>query len=351
MKWRLVLWTVALAAAVVPWPSALVERLYSRGMFPLWQAPMTSLSNRLSFALFDFLLVAVVLSFVILTVRDARKFSKRRWRAVGRVVARVATIAAGAYLAFLAAWGLNYRRQPIDHRLQFDVRRVTRDRLVDLGNRSADQLNVLHAAAHRRGWPPPDRLDHELAAAFAVTQRALGASGGLVPARPKRTLLDGYFRRAGVAGMTDPYFLETLVASDLLPIERPMVVAHEWSHLAGLADEGEANFAGWLACLRGTPSHQYSAWLFLYSEVAGGLPAGEQRRLAAALTDGPRADLEAIRQRLLKNLNPTVSAAGWRVYDQYLKANRIDEGTASYGQVVRLVLGTQFDAGWSPRLR
>jgi hypothetical protein len=35
-----------------------------------------------------------------------------------------------------------------------------------------------------------------------------------------------------------------------------------------------------------------------------------------------------------------VSAAGWRVYDQYLKVNRVDEGTASYAEVVRLVLGT-----------
>jgi hypothetical protein len=36
-----------------------------------------------------------------------------------------------------------------------------------------------------------------------------------------------------------------------------------------------------------------------------------------------------------------VSAAGWRVYDRYLKANRIEAGTASYAQVVRLALGTQ----------
>jgi hypothetical protein len=42
--------------------------------------------------------------------------------------------------------------------------------------------------------------------------------------------------------MTDPFFLETLVASDVLPFERPFLVAHEWSHLAGIADEGEANF-------------------------------------------------------------------------------------------------------------
>ena len=42
--------------------------------------------------------------------------------------------------------------------------------------------------------------------------------------------------------MTDPFLLETLIAPDLLEVERPFVIAHEWAHLAGYADESEANF-------------------------------------------------------------------------------------------------------------
>ena len=72
--------------------------------------------------------------------------------------------------------------------------------------------------------------------------------------------------------MTDPYFLETLVSSQLLPFERPFVLAHEWSHLTGLADEGDANFLGWLACVRAAPPQQYSGWLFLYSRSVGHVP-------------------------------------------------------------------------------
>jgi hypothetical protein len=140
--------------------------------------------------------------------------------------------------------------------------------------------------------------------------------------------------------MTDPFFLETLVASDLLPFERPFVVAHEWSHLAGFADEGEANFIGWLTCLRGDVPAQYSGWLSLYTELASGLPRRDRVDLAAGLAPGPRADLQAMADRLARNVSPAVSAAGWRVYDQYLKANRIEAGAASYAEVVRLALGT-----------
>ena len=34
-----------------------------------------------------------------------------------------------------------------------------------------------------------------------------------------------------------------------------------------------------------------------------------------------------------------------------LRANRIEEGIASYNAVVRLMLGTSLDADWNPRLR
>ena len=50
-----------------------------------------------------------------------------------------------------------------------------------------------------------------------------------------------------------------------------MTVAHEWAHLAGYADEGEANFVGWLVCIDAGDAARYSGWLFLYSEVLSGL--------------------------------------------------------------------------------
>jgi hypothetical protein len=39
------------------------------------------------------------------------------------------------------------------------------------------------------------------------------------------------------------------------------------------------------------------------------------------------------------------------VYDSYLKANRVQEGIASYDAVVRLMLGTRFGPRWTPVVR
>ena len=43
--------------------------------------------------------------------------------------------------------------------------------------------------------------------------------------------------------------------------------------------------------------------------------------------------------------------AAWRVYDSYLKANRVESGVRDYGEVVRLLAGTRFDERWRPVLK
>src|SRR5262249_43287650 len=161
-----------------------------------------------------------------------------------------------------------------------------------------DELNRLYAQAHADGWPEPHVIDQSVVNALTRVADETGGRFG-VPARPKRSVLNWYFRRAAVDGMTDPYCLETLVSSDVLPFERPFVVAHEWSHLAGVGDEGEANFLGWLACVRGGPPQQYSGWLFLYSQLAAELRGPARTEVLRQLGPGPRADLIAIHDRVV----------------------------------------------------
>jgi hypothetical protein len=66
--------------------------------------------------------------------------------------------------------------------------------------------------------------------------------------------------------------------------------------------------------------------------------------------DGPRQDLRAIRERY-QRATPLVRDAARGAYDSYLKANRVEEGIASYDAVIRLMLGTEFASDGVPRLR
>jgi hypothetical protein len=333
---------LAAGAAVIAWPQAAVERWYSTGAYAIFQRPLTELSNLVPFALADILIVVVIAAWLVPAIADVSR-SRRQgaWLTLRRIVSRSLVFAAAIYLAFLLLWGLNYQRVPLERKVAFDARALTPAAARSAAAAAVSRVNALYGRAHSTGFPASGEIDASLAAAFAGVVRDLGGSERTVPGRPKHTLLNWYFRPAAVDGATDPFFLETLIASELLPVERPFIVAHEWSHLAGFADEGEANFAGWLTCTRASPPVQYSGWLFLYSEAVRSLPRRDREAMAAALAAGPRDDLRAVAARVAQGVRPQVAAAGWRVYDRYLKANRIEAGAASYAQVIRLVLGTE----------
>ena len=350
----LVLVALAVAAAWMPTPPGLVERVYSTWAYAGLQGVLTGLSNRTPFALLDALIILVVSGWFTLAVRDilrTRRMQGKLLPAAARISARTVVWAAGFYLLFLLVWGLNYRRTPLEEKLAFDNQAVTPEAANALALTAVERLNTLHAPAHAAGWPDGGAIDRSLADAFVRADRAVGGRGTVTPGRPKSTLLDWYFRRTATDGMTDPYFLETLISSSLLPFERPFVVAHEWSHLAGLAQEGEANFLAWLACVNASNAAEYSGWLFLYSQLVAALDEERRADLRSALAAGPRADLMAIRERVERDIDPRLAAAGRSLYDRYLKANRVEEGVESYGQVVRLTLGVRFRPGWVPQIR
>ena len=128
---------------------------------------------------------------------------------------------------------------------------------------------------------------------------------------------------------------------EVLPFERPFVLAHEWAHLAGHAPESEASFVAFLACLQGTREAQYSGWLDLFLHVlrnaagasAAGVARGARRR-ARAPTCAPSTPACGACSR-------PFTSVSWSVYDQYLRANRVESGVANYDEVVTLVLGSR----------
>ena len=340
---------LALVLAFAPVPAGFIERWFSTGAYPVIQRAVTSATNGVPLAFFDLLLVVALVATVVVLVRGIRtSWRSRRPNPILVALGHVAAAAAVAYLVFLGGWGFNYRRLPMSERLSVARGAPSSEDVLQLGLRAVAEMNRLYEPAHRVGWSADVSNDPALRAAFDEVQRTLGDSAPAVPGRLKATIFGAYFRWVGVDGMINPFGLEVLANPDLLPFERPFVAAHEWAHLAGYAHEAEANFVGWLTALRADVPAQYSAWLFLYWQVSGEVGEGDRSRLAAALEPGPRRDVEAIIERLRRGRWPMLQRAGWAAYDQYLKANRVDEGIRSYGEVVTLILRARFEDGWIP---
>ena len=330
---------LAVAAAVVPIAPSRVERWYSTTLYLSLQPHLTSLSSLVPIALLD-LGVGVLILFLVWTfARDWR--SAGRLRAVARSLWRTTVTVAIVYLLFLATWGLNYRRVPLEQKLDFDRGRITHDAALALATRAVEEVNAGHAAAHAATLDPA-ALERSLADAL----RVVGAPVGARSAPPKRSLAGLYFRYAAIDGMTVPVFLEIILNPDLLAVERPSVLAHEWAHLAGYADESEASFIAWIAGTRGSdPVARYSAWLDTYSLAYNALPRAMRAKIPP-LDEGPRSDLAAIRARYARS-SPTVRHVAREAYDSYLRANRIEEGIDNYAVALQLMLGAQLPASGS----
>lgn len=341
---------LGVAAALAPIAPATVERVYSRAVYATLQPLVTSVSSLLPFAVFDVLMGFALVWLIVRCLRLRRVAGAQRWRALGRFAGDLVGGLAIFYLVFLALWGLNYRRLPITSGLDFDRARVTPASVDALAGRAVREINRLHAPAHAAlsGAATLAAVRVRLAPAFANAQRALGATRLATPGRPKWSVVSPFFRWATVDGMVNPFGLEVLVNPDVLPVERPFVVAHEWGHLAGWARESEASFLGWVTCLEGDDLARYSGWLDLHLHLRGDVSAESRRRIEARLEAGPRDDLEAIGARLAR-AQPLVQRTSWRAYDQYLKANRVGEGLRSYDDVVTLVVGTATDAAFLPK--
>jgi hypothetical protein len=332
----------ALVCAIAPVPPQLVERVYSQRIYPSIQQVLTLSTNVVPIAFLDLAIAALSIALCVVLVRRTRRIGFRR--AAGHTLVTVLRLCAVLYLVFLLLWGLNYRRIPLEQKLDYEPARITRDAVLLLANRAVAGLNSGYAEAHAT----PVDLD-ELSNDFRDAESKLRTGTPTVLGVPKRSLLTLYFRRAAIDGMTDPVFLEIIINPDVLDIERPMVVAHEWGHLAGYANEAEANFIAWLTCMRGDAIARYSGWFSAYEHAVHALPR-QDRSAVTPLDAGPREDLRAMSARYARS-SPVVRKAAQDVYDEYLRANRVAEGIASYDAVVRLMLGTRFDAEWIPARR
>jgi hypothetical protein len=333
---------IAFVCAIAPFPAETIERLYSADWYLRIQAVVTTASNTIPVACLDIAVACLLIGAIELVISRTRVLGPKR--AFKRNLVTAAGAAAWLYLLFLVLWGLNYRRVPLEQKLDYDQSRLTREAAIAFTNSAVAEVNAGYASAHASA-----STRGGLEAAFADAQIALGAMRLAVPGVPKRSLLTYYFHRAAIDGMTDPYFLEIIVDPDVLEFERPFVIAHEWAHLAGYANEAEANFLAWLTCVRGNPPQQYSGWLAGYQHALAAVPRRD-RQTIKPLDDGPRQDLQAMAARYARS-SPLVRRTAQGVYDEYLKANRITEGIASYDAVVRLMIGTRYKDRWTPRRR
>ena len=346
--------TIVAAAllALFQLPSSWIERFYSNGIYPLIQPPLAFVSNSVPFAIMDVLIFAAFVGLVgWWWIRIAKAGRGARLRAALAMAINTAVFGSALFLVFLLAWGFNYGRLPLTSRLDYDEHRISRDALARQTVSAITELNRLGIKLHAEPAPSDDDWMKKLLPSLNAVIADFGRRRGIGVSKPKRSLLDAYIAATGTPAFIDPFASEVIVDSRLLAIEKPGIIAHEWAHIAGYADESEAGYVGLLACMRSiSPFVRYSGLLNLYPYLRSAAAPWTQEEIEKIPRFAPEVieDFKSISSRQNERYHPRISSVQWKIYDKFLKANHIKEGTENYGLLLNLLLGIRYEQEWVP---
>ena len=339
IRWSIVAPVIAALTVFVPIPQQIIETFYSQDMYPWLQNIFTGGTNFLPFSALDAIAIVLVIA-ILFRLRRLYYVARQRgvFDAVWEMGRRVLRTVAIFVILFFWAWGFNYRRAPLETQLpKGSVNRPTVESLQSAIVESNALAGRLRASVTNGPALSFDQIADRLLPPMNAALKSVGRPPLSREGRPKFSLVfTPFFTSAGITGMINPLALETIVHPDLLPFERPFVLAHEWAHLSGHADEAEASAIGWLACMKGPPELAYSGSLYLIDMASGSMPADNRKEILKKLDAGVTADLDSMMQRRAA-ARAEVSSTTMRVYDEYLKVNNVADGGASYRRALSII--------------
>lgn len=308
---------------------------YATHIYPGVSAALSWLASPFRWSLTEIEVVAILVLAVGLIVRAVVK--RRRW---WRCLLAELGLALFVVAWFYGAWGINYFRSSLYDRLESVPMPYEEAEFHEFLEAFADNLNA--------SWCEVESVDPaEVESSIKAWYAELPSECGLCQPRswqhPKYLIFNRLYSAVGVLGFIGPAFDEMHVNQDVSPLEYPFIFAHEYAHVLSVSNEAEANFWAFEACRASEdPAIRYSAWYMLLSFTARNIRSllGEEAYQTWADTLIPEVyvDLELAQLHWQELRWPWLSKFQHKFYNLFLRTNRIPEGTANYGQVLRLVL-------------
>ena len=321
----------------IPIPTRCVEWYYTSGLFAAVISPLVAVHQLIPVSMSGLLTLILIVFAVVVAVLSIRKARKRGvpWRAIAWNEFKCVTVLIVLiHGVFLATFGIGYRREPIESRLNLaDADRVTR---ADLDATMDEMLATITANLQN-----PEVRD-ELGALRSIR----GAMGDLAetwdghrPPLPDdvKRLPGGLLVLFGAYGINSPLLMEPHVDGALPSHAVVSTGAHELAHVAGFSGEADATLAGLLAGLRADqPFAKYASALAAYANLCAELNPEEQRARFEALPAEALNDLRAeakVYQRYTRDVTQTVFQP---MYHSYLITQGVRDGIEDYSRGSRL---------------
>jgi hypothetical protein len=323
---------------------AITEKNYSGFVYPPIASVFSRLSSLVPFSLDDVFYISLLSLFVILLIL----LVVRRLR-FARFLLVVMNGAALVYILFYLLWGYNYFRSDLNTRLSIPEAGANIEEFKTVLTSLVTLANEKYTTFDSFSKQQTDSLvedSYRQLAPFLKVGYPMGKR------KAKNITFSRFFASAGISGYFGPFFNEVHVNTNLLPVEYPVILAHEKAHQFGVTNEAEANFYAWLVCSQSpSPQLQYSAHLYILNYfLYEGRTLESIKDIVAGISPEVRKDISTIQNHWKELRNEKVDRVATKANNIYLKTNHIEEGIKNYTGVVKLVMNFSVDKQAQERL-
>lgn len=367
LKWRhwvlLVLLSLITLTKLIP----LWGFIYTTRIYPIIGSFLSPISGLFPFAVGDiFIALSIVWVFFypIYEIKWRKQLAKRFFFLAAKrgsypkkkvVFGRVAEYLLWVYAWFYIAWGLNYSQPNIYCRTGMKPVEVSEAKFREFAYRYADSINSLSEETAFDGQRESqfngmvdDGLKNRVRDAVLKGYNEIGAKEGINAPfnqhpHAKTMLFTPLSSMSGVTGSMGPFFCEFTLNGDIRPHDYPAIYAHEFAHLLGIANEGEANFYSYIVCTASSDkavkfSGYYHIFFHVLRNVFDILGEKEGEKFLKYIRPEIIQLAKSDRNYWLSKRCKVLDAAQDFIFDLYLRGNHVAEGRKSYSGVVALIL-------------
>ena len=374
LKWRhwvlLVLLSLITLTKLIP----LWGFIYTTRIYPIIGSLLSPISGLFPFAVGDiFIALSIVWVFFypIYEIKWRKQLAKRFFFLAAKrgcypkkkvVFGRVAEYLLWVYAWFYIAWGLNYSQPNIYCRTGMKPVEVSEAKFREFAYRYADSINSLSEERRVKSEETAfddqresqfngmvdDGLKNRVRDAVLKGYNEIGAKDGINAPfnqhpHAKTMIFTPLSSMSGVTGSMGPFFCEFTLNGDIRPHDYPAIYAHEYAHLLGIANEGEANFYSYIVCTASSDkavkfSGYYHIFFHVLRNVFDILGEKEGEKFLKYIRPEIIQLAKSDRNYWLSKRCKVLDAAQDFIFDLYLRGNHVAEGRKSYSGVVGLIL-------------
>ena len=303
-----------------------------------------------AFSLFEFGIILVVITAVVLLVLMIRALVHKKGAAVLKGLAVVLVCVMAVFDLYTLLVGFAYYRTPPP--VPVSQREYEPQEVTAMVRYFAEDYNALAEKLPRdkSGNVIPPYTVHELSKLLQKEYKRLGSSYfyGYTP-RSKAITNSWVLTLENITGITFVPLAEPTVNRDIPPSDLPVTMAHEMAHAKGVMREGDANFVAYYLLLSSNNDYlRYCAYFSVFYAALSAVNANTNKKadyFAISASMHPMISKEsnnAYRFWTEKSAQPGLAGAINRftervsefMNDIFLKSNGADNGSGSYSDKV-----------------